>query len=163
MRLLVILIVFFSVSCSSNRYIIETKKNASTEILNRINFIEKQWLNLNTGKKANFSLVEDIVNLSGISTEKWDGNYFGIQYTPSKKEILKWKEWYSLNKGRFEYQAFVRLDKGNYYYRISDGKNTTDFVLDRPIINLRNESGEITSSVKIKSLFAFVDNDSLAK
>ncbi|WP_442265003.1 hypothetical protein ACSIGC_11705 [Tenacibaculum sp. ZS6-P6] len=163
MRLLVILIVLFCVSCSSNRYTVEIKNNPSTEILNRINFIEKQWLNFNNGKKANFSLVEDIVNLSGISTEKWDGSWIGIQYTPSKKEILKWREWYNLNKGRFYYQVFTKVNKGNYYYKISDGKNKTDFILDRPIVNLKSESGKISSSVKLRNPFTIVDNVSVAK
>lgn len=136
-------------SCSSHNYVVQINKDASIELLNRIDFLEKQLKR----KKAKFYLVEDIVNLSGITTESWDGSWIGVQYFPSENEILKWKKWIEDNKEKLYYEPYKSYEEGKFYYEIYVKDTIVGLPLGRPIISYKALSGEIISSFSPRPYF----------
>lgn len=143
--ILFFLIVVFSCGTQSTKYksnqnyeSLATEKSAADEILNRINFIEEQYYErYKKGKPYDFNLVNDIVNLSGIASKKWDGNWSGLTYTPDEEDISKWKDWYRENKNEFYY---------NDNHRAVRFYNNRELKFDRRLIFLKTKSGEVKSS-----------------
>jgi hypothetical protein len=86
-------------SCSSTKYKIpENINSASDLLLHKIEFTEHQLTLYENGKKADFSEVNILVNLSTIEVENWEGNWSGTSYIPNRGNINNWKEWFKKNK-----------------------------------------------------------------
>lgn len=102
--ILICLIFLFNSCLTVKSKGITNSETASNMIFKKINFVEKQFLRYEKGKKADFSQIEKIVNLSNIIPKNWSGNWSGIVYIPNKNIIKKWKKWYFNNKDFFYFE-----------------------------------------------------------
>ncbi|WP_299125903.1 hypothetical protein [uncultured Tenacibaculum sp.] len=76
--------------------------NASAEVLNQINFIERQLKRKLDGRNyINYGVVENIIILSKIETKITALGTFGNSYEITKESLSKWKKWYKNNSKYF--------------------------------------------------------------
>lgn len=150
-KILSCLALFSLTSCTLTKHHIN--KNPAQELSSRINSIELELHKYSKGKSVDFYLAEDLVNLTGISTKKIDGNWIGIQYTPNKNEIFQWKRWFNSNKTKLYFEPYKYIKNGMFHYEFIHESNNLEKIIipfDRQIISYNTKNGQIISSVDFK-------------
>ena len=108
------------------------KNDAADEILFKI---VKAGVALREKKQLNQDDLREIVCLSNISTQKWDGNFVGVFYFPSETEVQLWKDWFENNKAQISYSTNSEIFNKIYY----KGK--------QQVIQVEYENGKFRNSV----------------
>jgi hypothetical protein len=105
---------------------------AADEILFKI---VKAGIAVKEEKQLNQDDLREIVCLTNIGTKKWDGNFVGAFYFPSKREIQLWKDWFEENKTRISYSTNSDIFNEVYF----EGK--------RKLIQVEYENGKFRNAV----------------
>jgi len=106
--------------------------SASDEILFKI---VKMGIAVKEETQLNQNDLREIVCLTNIGTKKWDGNFVGEFYFPSKDEIQIWKDWFEENKTKISYSTNSDIFNREFYQS------------KRKVIQFEYESGKFRNNV----------------
>jgi len=140
MKYLQLLFLVMLVSSCSVKKVegLEGLNPAAIEVHEMIVYTEKQLKKHNIGKPADFYQVRALVALSNITPKAIHGNYLGTHYTPSRQDILLWKEWFDKSKHYFSYDPISERYK--------------DLLHDGKIIVLKLLDGTVSKSISEEEL-----------
>ncbi len=100
-----LLVIFINCGANNNQEYDEIKyeklknnNDISLEILNQLDFIEKQLERKKNGKSYTFTNAEVLSNLTGIKAEISGLGTLGNSYEVSEAVLDKWKNWFEKNK-----------------------------------------------------------------
>ena len=129
------LLLFTFFSCAEKHYEIENLNPAAKEVYEKIIFIEKQFVNFEKEKVADFSSIEEIVELSKICPKEWNSGFDGISFIPEKKDIKLWKKWFDKNKNLFSYDGELNFDGKRNIIKVEYEKgkfrrNFSDYIIE---------------------------------
>ncbi len=106
--------ILISFSFTENCCYAQDLSPAAKEILDKINFIEKQFKRFEREKSADFSTVNEIVELSQIIPKVYSIVGHVIYFQPEKNDIILWKDWFEKNKMLISY--YENEDVSKYYF-----------------------------------------------
>ncbi len=112
--------ILISFSLTENCCYAQGLNPAAKEILDKINFIEKQFNKFERKRSADFSVVNEIVELSQIIPKEYSIVGHIVYFKPEKNDIILWKDWFEKNKMLISY--YENEDVLKYYFANSKEK-----------------------------------------